>query len=79
MSLKIEDSEKDYVIVGDGSQTIVHIHKINIKVADIVFNAAIGFSRYLGIGFNVIGQKDVFDRFKICFDKSEKVVEFIKK
>ena len=36
----------------------------------------IGFSRRLGIGFNIIGRKDIFERFKICFDEKEKMVEF---
>jgi len=34
-------------------------------------------SKQLGIGFNIIGRKDVFERFKICFDEKEKVVEFL--
>jgi len=37
----------------------------------------IGFSKQLGIGFNIIGRKDVFERFRICFDEKEKVVEFL--
>ena len=77
--MKIEDGKKSYVTVGDGSQIIVCIHKIKIKVADAELKATIGFSRHLGIGFNVIGQKDIFDRFKICFDRSEKIIEFNQK
>jgi hypothetical protein len=41
-----------------------------------VFDAAIGFSKQLGIGFNIIGRKDVFERFIVCFDEKEKFVEF---
>jgi len=36
-------------------------------------------SKQLGIGFNIIGRKDVFERFKICFDEKEKVIEFYNK
>jgi len=39
------------------------------------FQAEIGFSRQLGIGFNVIGRKDIFERFVICFDERNKIVE----
>ena len=28
---------------------------------------------------NIIGRLDIFDRFKICFDESEKIVEFYPK
>ncbi len=43
------------------------------------FEAAVGFSRHLGIGFNVIGRLDIFERFTICFDESEKMIEFFPK
>ena len=76
LGLKLEDGKKVYVTVGDGSQIIVYIHKINVRLAEKIFDASIGFSRHLGIGFNVIGRLDVFDRFKICFDEKEKFVEF---
>ena len=32
----------------------------------------------LVLGFNILGRKSVFERFKICFNEREKVVEFIK-
>lgn len=103
MDLRLEDGEKGYLTVGDGSQIIVYLHKIFVRIANEEFKAAIGFSRHLGIGFNIIGRADIFDRFKIypvrnhrnnknillnsrenslhisngvCFDESERVVEF---
>ena len=75
IGIKIEKGKEDYVIVGDGSQIKVFIHKVRIRLGRTEFEAMIGFSRRLGIGFNVLGQKDIFDRFKICFDRSEKIVE----
>lgn len=76
MGLKLEDGKKDYVTVGDGSQIIVYLHKVIVRIAGQEFDATIGFSRHLGIGFNIIGRLDIFDRFKVCFDESERVVEF---
>jgi len=78
LRIEIEKGKEHYVIVGDGSQIKVFIHQLRIRLADMEFEATVGFSRRLGIGFNVIGQKDIFDRFRICFDGSEKVVDFIK-
>jgi len=46
---------------------------------DKEFEAVIGFSHRLGIGFNILGQESVFDRFRICFDRKEKVVELYPK
>lgn len=59
------------------SYIIVYTHRLEIQIGDEEFNAMIGFSRRLGIGFNIIGRKDIFERFKVCFDEKEKVVEFI--
>lgn len=77
LDLKLEDGKKEYVTVGDGLLIPVFSHQITIQIAGEEFEAMIGFSRRLGIGFNIIGRKDIFERFKICFDEKEKVVEFI--
>lgn len=75
LNLKLEEGRKEYVTVGDGSLIIVYIHRLEIQIGDEEFEAGIGFSKQLGIGFNIIGRKDIFERFKICFDENEKVVE----
>lgn len=76
INLKLEEGRREYVTVGDGSLIIVYIHRLEIQIGDEVFEAGIGFSKQLGIGFNIIGRKDIFEKFKICFDEREKVVEF---
>ena len=48
-------------------------------VGDEKFEAGIGFSKQLDIGFNIIGREDIFERFKVCFDEKEKVIEFYNK
>ncbi len=76
LGLRLEDGEGSYVTVGDGSQIKVYIHRVNVRLADEEFEASIGFSRHLGIGFNIIGRLDIFDRFKVCFDEPNGIVEF---
>ena len=76
LGLRLENGTESYVTVGDGSQIKVYIHRVKVKIAELEFDASIGFSRHLGIGFNIIGRLDIFDRFKVCFDESERVVEF---
>lgn len=77
LEISLEDGDKVYITVGDGSQIIAYLHKILVRIADQKFKVTIGFSERLGIGFNIIGQEDIFDRFKICFDRNEKVIEFL--
>lgn len=76
LGLKLEAGEKVYVTVGDGSLIPVYTHQVLIQLADDEFEVMVGFSRRLGIGFNIIGRADIFDRYKICFDEMKKVVEF---
>lgn len=76
LDIRFEEGREDYVTVGDGSLIKTYLHKIPVKLAGEEFEGLIGFSRQLGIGFNVIGRHDIFERFKICFDEQEKVVEF---
>ncbi len=66
---------KEFITVGDGSLITVYFHKILVKFLETKFEAEIGFSRQLGIGFNIIGRKDIFERFVICFDEKNKIVE----
>jgi len=47
------------------------------EIDEKTFNATVEFSKQLGIGFNIIGRKDIFERFKVRFNEKEKVVEFI--
>jgi len=78
LGLKLEDEGKKYVTVGDGSLMAVYLKELEIDIGGESFKSVIGFSRQLGIGFNILGRKSVFERFKICFNEREKVVEFIK-
>lgn len=55
----------------------MYIHKLKVKFADKEFEAKIGFSKKLGIGFDIIGRKNFFDNFKICFDEKNKIVEAV--
>jgi len=79
LGIDIEKGRESFVVVGDGSKIKVYIHDIEVRLADKEFRAVIGFSYRLGIGFNVLGQEDIFDRFRICFDKKERIVEFCPK
>lgn len=79
LNLKLEEGKREYVTVGDGSLIIIYIHQLEIQICDEKFEAGIGFSKQLGIGFNIIGRKGIFERFLICFDEKEKVIEFYHK
>jgi len=62
--------------VGDGGMIPVYLHELPMQLGVIKFQAPLGFSERLGVGFNLLGRLGVFERFRICFHEKRKVVSF---
>ena len=75
LGINYTKGEKMRVVVGNGDLLEVHIHRLQVELANSRFHAQIGFSAQLGIGFNLLGRKSFFERFKICFDDKHGFVE----
>lgn len=65
-----------YLQVGDGSFIPVYLHELEVQIGAERFTAKVGFSEKLGVGFNLLGRADIFERFKICFQESQRVLTF---
>ena len=74
LNLNYEDGEKTYITVGDGSLITVFKHQAQVRLEGQEFMATIGFSKNLGIGFNILGREFFFDRFVFCFDDRKRVL-----
>ena len=79
LDLDIGKGSKEFVKIGDGSFIEVFVFKLPVSIAEEEFEAKVGFSHGLGVGFHIIGRQDIFHKFRVCFDESEKSVEFIVK
>lgn len=75
LGIEAEKGDKIEITIGDGSSIPTYLQKLEVKFAGKKFEASIGFSNRLGIGFNIIGRKDFFENFRICFDERNKAVE----
>ena len=75
LGLDYKKGRRILVKVGDGGLIPVYLHKLPVKFANVKFNAPLGFSENLGVGFNLLGRIGFFDRFRICFDDKNRVVE----
>ena len=64
-------------MVGDGNIIPVYFHILPISIGGISLNATIGFSPKLNIGFNLLGRKDIFNRFVIIFNDAKRSVTLI--
>jgi hypothetical protein len=65
-----------YLQVGDGSFIPVYLHDLEVQIGAERFGARVGFSEKLGVGFNLLGRADIFDRFRICFQEAQGIVTF---
>jgi len=65
-----------YLQVGDGSFIPVYLHELEVQIGAERFIARVGFSEKLGVGFNLLGRAGIFERFKICFQESQRVLTF---
>ena len=48
------------------------------RIENIEFEATIGFSESLGIGFNIMDRKDFFEMFKVYFNDRMGMIQFFK-
>jgi len=65
-----------FLQVGDGSFIPVYLHELEIQLGEERFTAEVGFSERLGVGFNLLGRRSIFPRFRVCFDESQGVITF---
>jgi hypothetical protein len=45
-----------------------YLHRLRIIIGHFSFKATVGFSDHIGVGFNLIGRKDVFKRLSFTFN-----------
>lgn len=78
LGIDINQGRKTMVVVGDGSYIPVYLFNLPVSIGEIEFTAEIGFSERLGVGFNLLGRRDFFDIFRVCFSDMEGKVTFQK-
>lgn len=71
-----EKGRPQMIVVGDGSFIPTYFHDITICIGHIELTAPIGFSERLGVGFNLLGRKGIFEHFKVCFSDKERRITF---
>jgi len=62
--------------VGSGEIFPIYLHPLEVQVGNKRFQALIGFSRDLKVGFNILASHPFFERFRVCFDDAKKLVPF---
>jgi len=76
LGIEPHQGERIEMIVGNGERIYVHLFQVWARIEDIEFKTTIGFSSQLGSGFNLLGRRNVFEKFKICFDDQQGMLTF---
>jgi hypothetical protein len=45
-----------------------YLHKLRVIIGSFSFKATVGFSDHIGVGFNLLGRMDVFNRLSFTFN-----------
>jgi predicted aspartyl protease len=72
LGMNLYDGQLVYVMVGSGAEIPVYLFRLVLGIGWEKLSATIGFSEELGVGFNLLGRKDVFDQLEFCFRDGEK-------
>lgn len=78
LDIDIHTGKKQMIVVGDGSFIPVYFHSLPLEIGEFKLQAPIGFSERLGVGFDLLGRKGIFDNFQICFNEKEHKLTFLK-
>ena len=46
----------------------VYLHRLRVQIGRFSFKATVGFSERIGVGFNLLGRKDIFKRLSFTFN-----------
>lgn len=73
-----QKGRQQMIVVGDGSFIPTYFHDLSIQIDKWHVTAPIGFSERLGVGFNLLGRKGIFDQFQVCFNDQTRRLTFQK-
>ena len=74
LGIDIESGKKIF-LGGVGGRILGYEHNIGMEIAREQFQAKVVFSREFLVSFNLVGRRDVFERFTICFNEKRKQLE----
>jgi len=68
LGLSLRKGISKRIQVGDGDYIHAFLFQVDVIFYGWTFKAPITFSEHLGPGFNLLGRKGFFNRFRFCFD-----------
>lgn len=78
LGIEFKRGREGKITVGDGSMIPFYLHSLKARIGNYEITAQIGFSEKLGVGFNLLGRAEIFNKFDVTFSDSRKVIIFKK-
>lgn len=76
LDFNFRQGKRIYLKVGNGSFITVYLNRLNLQLGKTCLPCHIGFSDQLNVNYNILGKIDIFEKFKICFSQSKRVITF---
>jgi predicted aspartyl protease len=76
LGVNLKRCRRYHIVAAGGGKIPVYIKKLQFKIGRVKLPVEVGFSETLGNTFNFLGRKDIFTRFKVCFDDAKEEVTF---
>lgn len=76
LGVKLKKCRKFMVVVAGDRKIPVFLKTMSLRIGRTRLKTEVGFCRALGGAFNLLGRKDVFERFKVCFDDKRETITF---
>lgn len=57
-----------FVRIGSGALIPLYLHRLRVMIGHFSFPATVGFSNQLGVGFNILGRRDLFKKLSFTFN-----------
>jgi len=76
LKIDVEKGQRRMVKVGSGDVFPIYLHLLEVQVGSERFEALIGFSKGLKVGFNILGREPFFGKFRVCFDDAKRIASF---
>ncbi|MBI3922073.1 MAG: hypothetical protein HY318_11700 [Armatimonadetes bacterium] len=68
LGVEVKSGRKRLLRGVDGGLIAAWTHRLRVHIGPHHFFAEIGFSDHIGVGFNLLGRKDVFSRLSFTFN-----------
>ena len=76
LGVKLKNCKRYLIVVAGDRKIPVFMKTLRMRMGRRSFPVEVGFCRALGGAFNLLGRKDVFENFEVCFDDRRETLTF---